>query len=134
MKEYFEYSDSTFWAIRTQGNDFITSEGSIYCNFWPELMLKVGTEEGKYWVKPPNAKRTSFSDDARAETEAIKMAEEKIAGSLVKDDDFWHIAIELNAHLLFFVPTESITKELCTLAAKRDGRVLKYVPVEMQDQ
>ena len=41
MRAYFEYGDSTFWAIRTEGNDCLTVQGSKYCRLSPELMLKI---------------------------------------------------------------------------------------------
>jgi len=139
MKAYYEYEDGTFWAIRVKGENCFTAHGSKYRVFWPENMLKAGTEEAEHCFMPPDAQRLSFSNPAEAEEQAAKMIKEKSkknesgSAALKQDAEFWRIAIQISAHRLFFVPEEYKTRELCVLAACRNGTALRYVPPEMQD-
>ena len=89
MKAYYEYEDGAFWAIRTEDADCFTSEGNKYFGFWPELLLKAGTEEEQYWCMPPNAKRISFESPDAAEQEAAKMAAEKSVSAIKQDAEFY---------------------------------------------
>jgi len=138
MKAYFEYEDGTFWAIRAEGENCFTAGGKDG-KFWPELMLKAGTEEEKHYTMPPDAKRLSFTSPAEAEEQAAKMIGEKSeknesgSPSLKQDAEYWKLAVKRNACCLFFVPDEYKTKKLCAMAVRRDGWALQYVPSEIQD-
>ena len=132
MKAYYEYEDGTFWAIRTEGENCFTAQGSKYEDFWPELMLKAGSEEERYWRMPPNAKKITFGSPEAAEQEAAKMAAEKSENAIIRNRKFWRIAVEISAYLLFFTPDKYKTPELCALAVERDGMALKYVPQKMK--
>jgi len=134
IKAYYEYEDGTYWAIRTEGNDCYIYHGSKYFAFWPEFTLEAGVNEEKDYRGLWNVHRTTYADSRTAEIKGQKLAREKSAGALKENAEFWRIAIEINALLLFFVPREYKTKELCALAARREGSALKYVPFEMRDQ
>jgi len=132
MKSYYEYEDGTFWAILTAGGDCFIIEGNKYEYFDPESMLKAGSEEN--WRMPPNKKKILFENPETAEQEAAKTAAEKSISAIKQDAEFWRIAIEINALLLFFVPDEYLTPELCSLAVGRNGMALKYVPLQMRSR
>ena len=132
MKAYYEYEDGTFWAVRTEGNDCFTIHGSKYRGLEPELMLEA--EGVKFRGLMSNTRKTTYADPAAAEIEGQKTAQEKSVGSLKEDAEFWRIAIEINALLLFFVPDMYKTKELYALASHRNGLALRYVPAKTQDQ
>ena len=134
MKTYFEYEDGTFWAIRTRDSDCFAIHDSKYTGWNPEWMLEAGIERKNNLRIMSNAEKISCDDPNAAKREAERRISEKSQGALKQDAEFWHIAIEINAFLLFFVPDEHKTKELCSLAVRRNGRALQYVPVEMQDK
>jgi len=54
-----------------------------------------------------------------------------------EDGTFWAIRTEgsncFTAFLLFFVPDEYKTQELCSLAVGMEGRAIKYVPLQMRN-
>ncbi len=133
MKAYYDYEDGSFWAIRTEGKDCFTANGSKYRDFYPEYMLKAGSEKEKNRRILPNSAKISCESAEAAEASAAKMAEEKSISALKQDAEFWRIAIEINSYLLFFVPDEYKTKELCTLAVIRNGAALMYVPPQIKD-
>ena len=81
MKAYIEYEDSTFWAIRVEGGDCFTAHGSRNRKFWPEHMLKAGTEEEEYYKFAPNKKRVSFASPAEAANQAAKLIDGKSGGN-----------------------------------------------------
>jgi hypothetical protein len=76
MKEYFEYEDGTFWAIRTEGSNCFTVHGSKYSGLNPETMLDIKTEEKNYW-QLPNLQHTTFADSSAAEVEGQKWRRKK---------------------------------------------------------
>ena len=150
MKAYIEYEDGTFWAIRTEDNNCFTTQGGkykrlksrafkYYVYLLPELMLKAGTEDEKEYDMPLEVKKMSFENPSRARKEAAKLINERSvknengASALKQDGEFWRDAVQVNACLLFFVPDEYRTKELCALAVGREGQTLRYVPTEMRD-
>jgi len=128
MKAYYEYEDGTFWAIHTEGKNYYTAKGRKYDGLDPESMQKAKSEEA-YLYK---VKRIPCESSEAAEQEALLWAAEKSVSAIRQDAEFWRIAIEINALLLFFVPDEYKTQELCTLAVARDGMALKHVPPEMR--
>jgi hypothetical protein len=86
MKAYYEYDDGTFWAIRAEGCNCFTWEGSKYGLFLPEQMLKVGTEEG--WRITQKVAKISFESPEAAEREAVRMAAVKSADTEKQDAEF----------------------------------------------
>jgi len=104
MRAYYEYEDGTFWAIHTTGGDCFIAHGSKY--------------EDSDWRL---ADKVIFESPEAAEQKAAKMAVEKSVSAIGQDAEFWRIAIEIDAHTLFYVPDEYMTKELCALAVERNG-------------
>jgi hypothetical protein len=133
MKAYYDYEDGTFWAIRTEGENCFIAEGSKYDDFWPDLMLKAGTEEKQLWgAMSPNGRKIPCESPDAAEQKAAKMMAEKSVAAIRQDVEFWRIAIDINAMLLFFVPDVYKAQELCALAVVKNGGALQYVPPEMR--
>ena len=106
MKAYYEYEDGTFWAIRTEGYICLTAQGSKYYRYWPDFFLEPLTEKEERWWMLEHSKKTVFADSPAAEEEGQKLAVEKSAGAITQDAEFWRIAIEINAYLIYFVPDE----------------------------
>jgi len=132
MKAYYEYEDGTFWAIITEGNCCFTCHGSKYGWFYPDFMQKIGTKKENNWT--PNGEKITFADSVQAEKEAAELSRGKSIGSLKQDAEFWRIAIEINATLLFFVPEKYRTEALYSLAVRRKGDSLRYVPAEKRSK
>ena len=130
MKAYFEYEDDSFWAIRTNGCECITAEGSRVFQFLPEKMLDMKSEEEEvlFGLK---MKKIEFPDPETAEQEATKMIEEKRINAVEQDADFWYKKIDFCGNLIFFVPDEYKTEELCALAGMREieYKIDGYLPI-----
>ena len=117
-----------------EGVNCLTVQGSKYCRLHPLFMVvAILDEEYKPSRISPNMQKITFADPVSARIAGGKMTDEKRAGSVTQDAEFWRTVIEINPLLLFFVPIEYRTKELCSLAAGRNGFALWFVPVEMQD-
>ena len=126
MKAYFEYEDGSFWAIRTDDNVLFTTCGSIY-DFRP-LFIEV-----KKILNDVSAdiEKMTFIDSSTTELEADKITAEKRKAALKQDAEFWKIAIEINANLLYFVPDEFKTVDLYNLAVVRNGKALRFISLEL---
>jgi len=136
IKAYFEYEDGTFWAMRTEGYICLTVQGSKYRHElfrdWPEYIQESLTgKEEKGWMWK-HSKKVSFTDSTAARKEGQRLAQGKSVGSITQDAEFWRIAVEINAYIIYFVPDRYKTKKLCALAVRKEGRTLKYVPAEIQ--
>jgi len=132
MKAYIEYEDRTFWAIYTEGGDYITLQGNKYdCFIGNDMIIDdEGTPMGR-------RKIISFDNPTEAEKAAAKLINERSeknengAAAIKQDNEFWLDAIQRDPYRLFFVPDEYKTKELYALAVA--GGAFEDVLPEMWD-
>jgi len=140
--KFFAYEDGTFWAIAAYGSDCFTSEDSVIKKpisrgdedlyDFVEVDTSKSEEERDWFYFMPNPEKISFADPDTAEREAQKMAAEKSKTALKYSHEFWLTIIEARPKFLRFVPEEYRTKELYTLAVRKDRHMLSKIPAEIQ--
>jgi hypothetical protein len=109
MNEYFEFKDGTFWAARSLGNQLFIKQGDINDCLDPECMVYDTDNNPRYH----SVSIKTFSNEKEVESEGLQEANKKAKTALLKDALFWDEALFRNSLLLFFMPSELKTSELC---------------------